>query len=349
MKILLVGDVHIQTSNIPQINVFINQLHSYVSNNKIDTVIFMGDILHTHEKLHTIPFNTALDMFVKISLISKVFIIVGNHDYINNSQFLTSNHCMNCYKHFNNITVVDKVTEYKNFLLVPYVPDKRFSETIKDRDDLKDKIILCHQLFNNVKMGAIITENVEDNLPDVLTISGHIHDGQKVNNYLYYTGSCMQHAFGETDDKYLLLMTDESINDGDIYFTHFQYNIYKVFLELQKKKIIYFDNVNELENYDFSKLKQTYDYKFVLHGYIEEFNAFKKTSLYKKMGVLVKKIIYKHKKERKGKEIDNIKDKNKDNSFAYTFINLINMEKERIGEYKWNFMKETCKSIGVDI
>ena len=36
-------------------------------------------------------------------------LLVGNHDYINNQQFLTNNHWMNAMKDWNNVTIIDKV------------------------------------------------------------------------------------------------------------------------------------------------------------------------------------------------------------------------------------------------
>ena len=87
VKILCVGDIHVQTNNIDQINEFLNKLIQFISQESIDITVLMGDILHTHERLHTVAFNTVTNIFKQISYISKTYVLVGNHDYINNSQF----------------------------------------------------------------------------------------------------------------------------------------------------------------------------------------------------------------------------------------------------------------------
>jgi hypothetical protein len=59
---------------------------------------------------------------------------VGNHDYINCSQFLTGNHWLNCVKHLPNLTVVDTLVEERinnfNFVFLPFTPDGRFIEAL---------------------------------------------------------------------------------------------------------------------------------------------------------------------------------------------------------------------------
>ena len=99
-NILCIGDIHIQTNNTIDIKIFTEKLYEYIKNNNelIDIVVLMGDILHTHERLHTIPFNIANNMIEQLSIMKPLYILVGNHDYINNSQFLTDNHWMNCFK-----------------------------------------------------------------------------------------------------------------------------------------------------------------------------------------------------------------------------------------------------------
>ena len=44
-----------------------------------------------------------------MSKIAPTIVIVGNHDLINNQQFLTENHWMNAMKQWDNVTVCDDV------------------------------------------------------------------------------------------------------------------------------------------------------------------------------------------------------------------------------------------------
>ena len=49
-----------------------------------------------------------------MSEISTTYILVGNHDLINNQQFLSTNHWMNALKDWPNIFIVDKPTTLSN-------------------------------------------------------------------------------------------------------------------------------------------------------------------------------------------------------------------------------------------
>lgn len=208
-RILVIGDVHIKNNNISDIQRFLSELNNLLLNEKFDFIVSLGDTLHDHSKLETIPLSTADDFFKLLSGYSLLFAMVGNHDYISNSQFLTDKHWLKPFKNSKyNMKVVDNVTLHEHngnkFILVPYVPDGKFNEAL-DGVDLSDiSLIFAHQNFNGAKMGAFITENVEDWKYSIPIVSGHIHDKQTIKtdkSYIYYTGSSMQHAFGESIDK----------------------------------------------------------------------------------------------------------------------------------------------------
>jgi DNA repair exonuclease SbcCD nuclease subunit len=307
LNILCIGDIHIQTNNTQDIKIFTDKLYEYIRLNidKIDIIVLMGDILHTHERLHTIPFNIATSLFEELSKFKPLYVLVGNHDYINNSQFLTNNHWMNCFKRKNNIFIVDSVFlcnhNNLNIIMCPYVPDGRFIEALNTANNLNNNwknadCILAHQLFDGVKMGAIVTENVEkwdDNYP--LLISGHIHDKQQIQDNLYYTGSSMQHAFGESHDKTICLVKiDTSVN------------IEEIDLNLPKKQILYYDienidpSINIENEKEIHKLLNILDtpnthYKITISGNFEQFKIFKKNQLFLKLQKNGTKVIFKNK------------------------------------------------------
>ena len=144
-----------------------------------------------------------------MSKITLTYVLVGNHDLINNQQFLTQNHWMNAMKDWPNVKIADDVIDYKSqFLFCPYVPPGRFIEAISKFENWKDyKAIFCHQEFYGCKMGAIISSDGDkwDKLyPDI--IAGHIHSNQTIDN-VYYPGSSMQHAFGESEKNIIPLFT----------------------------------------------------------------------------------------------------------------------------------------------
>ena len=183
--VLVIGDPHIQVANIPQIDIFIERLIKLAISKEPDLIVIAGDLLHTHERLHTLALNKACELVDKMRKISLTYVLVGNHDYIQNQQFLTHNHWMNGLKEWNNTVIVDKVirTTIKNekFIFVPYVPPGRFQEALDTLGERWDdaSCIFAHQEFFGCKMGAIISvEGDKWELTNPHVVSGHIHSRQ---------------------------------------------------------------------------------------------------------------------------------------------------------------------------
>ena len=293
MKGLVIGDQHFKIDNIDQVDVFIKKLRKLLQQEKYDFIVSGGDLLDTHERLHTLALNKADQYLKMLSSFAKTFVIVGNHDMINPSQFLTENHWLNVYKGWtDDLVVVDKVVEHKiddcKLLFVPYVPDGRFKEALDTKENWKEAdVIFAHQTLDGVKMGAIMAENVEsweDDLPNVVAF--HVHDLQKVKKNLYYTGSCMQHSFGEGSSKYVYevsnqvgeFMIDEDGDDikmkGDIYLT-------KVDLQLPRKKIIHcttkdLEDMKSITDIVPEKFDKYFEIKIVITGSLNAFKVLKK-------------------------------------------------------------------------
>jgi DNA repair exonuclease SbcCD nuclease subunit len=280
-NILCIGDPHFRVDNIEETQQFTSNLSKYLDENEIDTIIVMGDVLHTHEKIHTFALNAAFDFFKMLSSKNKpVYSLVGNHDATSNTIFLTNNHWMNVLKGWKNLTIVDyplKVQVENNFIvLCPYVPDGRFKEALNHIDEWKESIcIFGHQLIDGAKMGMIVAKDVEnwnENYP--MLVSGHIHDKQWIGKNVYYTGSSLQHGFGETGDKSLSLVKIPYESDGKNNIL-----VEEIYLEIKKKKIIYAD-VSDLDEIK-EKLNEDIEYKIVLSGNENDFKALKNSSLYK--------------------------------------------------------------------
>jgi DNA repair exonuclease SbcCD nuclease subunit len=271
--VLVIGDVHIKTSNIPDIDIFIKKVCDIISTENPDFTVLLGDILDTFEKINTFELNKAIELIDKIRNLSKVYVIIGNHDMVNCLQYLTENHWANSLKLWDNVVIVDKTIEEDDFIFVPYVPNGRFIDALNEISyDWKNaKCIFAHQEFYGAKMGAIISEEGDkwmSNYPNV--ISGHLHMNQRPQKNIYYPGSSMQVAYGETDDNIVAIIrfTDEN-----------EYDIEEIPLKMSRKKIIYttIDNVEIPEEDINNKLKMS------ISGDYEEFKIFKKSKKYKQL------------------------------------------------------------------
>jgi len=289
-SILCVGDLHIQVDNLMEIEIFMSKLVIEIIKHKPNIIVCLGDVLHTHERLHTLALNKAYDVIDTFRKYAKTFVLVGNHDMINNQVFLNDNHWMNGMKEWKDVIIVDKVLvemiNDKKFVFVPYVSPGRFEEALntvgKDMWQNAD-CIFAHQEFKGCKMGAIISVEGDfwhPSYPNV--VSGHIHMRQFVENNIYYTGSALQNAFGESEMNIVALLTFGESNTD--------YIRNEINLDMARKKIIYKD-ITDMDKF---KMQKTEDkIKLTLNGNMGEFKAFKKTKKYKELIDSGAKVVFK--------------------------------------------------------
>jgi DNA repair exonuclease SbcCD nuclease subunit len=290
MKIVAIGDPHIKSDNVVEFSLFEERLHNLLDEVKPDFVVVLGDVLHHHEKLYTTSLNNATSFIKKIGDKYKTFVLVGNHDMINNQQFLTENHWMNSIKLWGeNIVIIDKVVRYQDFILCPYVSPGRFEEALNTIGNWKNaSLIFAHQEFKGCKMGAIISEHGDtwdESLP--MVVSGHIHLNQWVGKNVYYPGSALQHAFGESERNIIPIITKNK-----------QWDITEKDLDLPRKKIITV-NIEKAEKIEIQDDKKD-QIKLSVTGDIHEFKSFKKSEKYKSLVDKGIKVVF------KPKEIKNV-------------------------------------------
>jgi len=325
MKFLFIGDVHVKTDNSEEIDILLYEIQRISKDLKLDYIIVGGDVMHYHERLFTQCLNKSINFLKKLSEIAYTYVLVGNHDYINNSEFLTQNHWMNSIKSWENLKIVDEVIEEKEFILCPYVYPGRFIEALetKTKDWSNKQIIFAHQEFKGCKMGAIVSidgDSWEENYPYV--VSGHIHDNQKVGDNIYYPGSPLQHAFGDSDTRVLChISTDEYKSRPEII---------DIPLNVPKKRIIKatLSNIKDVIKKELSKnddkdIKN--DIKIKLDVTNEEFKLFKETKDYKDLinkGIKIQ--INKRSNKNDKNESDEKNEKNdSENNFTSLLENMV--------------------------
>ena len=258
MKILLIGDPHFKINNFEQTEKLHNEILQLIKENSYDFVVILGDILDTHEKIHVQPLCRAVNLITDISKLIKVYVLIGNHDRINNEDFLSSLHPFTGLKNINNIVIVEDIIKEKNFIFVPYVPPGKFFQALEkinfDYDNTK-QIIFAHQEFRGAQMGAFLSEKGDiwpQNYPTVF--SGHIHDFQIIQQNIIYTGTPFQHGYSDNQDKYIFnLFLDEN----------FVYELEKIKINSIKKKRVLEIKMEQLKKY---KNDENYDTKLVIDG-----------------------------------------------------------------------------------
>lgn len=291
-SILFIGDPHFQITNLTEVDLFIANITAVAIERKPDIIIIAGDLLHTHERLHTTVLNKAHDFVNAMRNITITYILVGNHDYISNTQFLNDNHWMNSMKEWKNVEIIDRVRHLQvgtqSFVFVPYVYIGRFVEALETLGDdslwKNADCIFAHQEFEGCKMGAIVSidgDKWDSEYP--LVVSGHIHSKQRPHPNVYYSGTPMQHAFGESEKNVVAYFT----------FDDFGHGLEEIEMKLPRKKILYLD-VAEIEAY---KSVDTEDkIRITVSGSYEQFKALKKTKKYKDLITDGLKIVFRPEK-----------------------------------------------------
>ena len=236
-NVLCIGDPHFKVANAPETEEMINKLIELGNRIKPKFIVVLGDVLHRHETIHVNCLMRAEEMIRKLSEISPTYVIIGNHDRPNNSNYLTDEHPFNAMKKWNNTFIADKVLDLNidsyRFIFVPYVPPGKFNDALATIEKPLEKVtcIFSHQEFYGAKMGAIISQAGDKwPLDNPLTVSGHIHDYQQLQPNIIYTGTAYQTSFGDKSYKTVSIFTfnkDETWNQE------------RVDLGLKKRVIIY--------------------------------------------------------------------------------------------------------------
>lgn len=236
-KILCIGDPHFKINNSKDTQLLHQKLEEHLKNKQdYDFIVVLGDVLDRHQTIHESPLSRATKFLKMLQKYSKVYLVVGNHDRPNNSVFLTNEHPFNALKLWNNTIIVDVPLQFEHndqtFTFVPYVMDGRFEEALnalkgninkedapkvleayesapifENKDVYQSTCIFAHQTFKGAKMGAIISEDGDDwKLSNPLVVSGHIHNYDHLQPNIIYTGTPLQHAFGDRNDKTISIL-----------------------------------------------------------------------------------------------------------------------------------------------
>jgi len=270
-KILCIGDPHFKVSNRAEMRAFVQECITTIEKQKPEFVVVMGDVLDRHENIHVHALMDACQFLLQLAKTTKTYVLIGNHDRPNNSNYLTDEHPFTALKEIENIIIVDHVVRDGEWCFVPYVPPGRFHEALGDlvKEDLT--CIFAHQEFKGSNYKNIVS-TVGDVWPEdfPLVISGHIHTYQWPQDNIAYVGAPMQHNFGDPDDCSISLFTftEDSIDEERIY------------LNIPKKRVVKLahDQVKEWLSSDQNFKGHT---KLVISGPHDQLQALSKSGVLK--------------------------------------------------------------------
>lgn len=275
MKVLCIGDLHIQSKNLIIFKKFQHQILNYIENNTIDMIVILGDILHTMDVLKTVCMNTALDFFNALLKFEKpIYIIVGNHDFIGPNEIMSKNHWMGSINFHESIEIVDNIVIDDNLLFLPYVPPGKFNRVLENINLTNFKYIFCHQEFKDAVFEFAAVKSDKGDVWDEKNptiISGHIHKKQWLQKNIYYVGTPYQTRFNEEQDKSVILL---DTNSG---------KITEIFLQLPKLITLY-ENIDTVENLLQFNFITDNKYKIIItSSSLQKTQLFVKNQIYKKL------------------------------------------------------------------
>lgn len=265
---VVIGDPHFKINNVEDTNLMVSKIIEYVRSVNPDFIVVLGDVLDRHETIHVSPLIRSIDFLQQLSDLRPTYVLIGNHDRPNNNIFCTNEHPFTALKGKSNIYIVEtpvkEVIQGFPFIFVPYVPPGRFEECLNKFNVSYDdaKCIFAHQEFKGCKMGAIQSKVGDEwTLDKPMVISGHIHEFDELQKNIIYTGTPIQHSFGDSDNKGIMKVTfNEEIS----------YEMYD--LGLPKKRII---RIQCSEAKKLLDLNDNSSYKIIISGTPEEIKTLK--------------------------------------------------------------------------
>lgn len=245
IKAFIIGDPHFQKDTVHEDRIFVEETIKHAKESKPNFIVILGDTLHTHETVDVNASNVAYSFIKQLRDIAHVYLIIGNHDFIDNKQFLTTNHAFTTYKEWKGITVVDypilETIQGKTFVFCPYVEPGRFLEALNLLSDSENfwemaDCVFAHQEIRNFNLRKTIPSKIGDawdeGYPPI--ISGHLHTPQNKNN-VFYPGASKQVTFGELDDKWLWEVEFDESDCEEGALTPF--TIRKIKINVNEKKV----------------------------------------------------------------------------------------------------------------
>ena len=261
-RILCFGDTHFCIKNIEMTRALHEKLMQLIPSLSIDFIVILGDFFDNKKITETYAMIEAKKFIYDLSVVlnKKVFMLVGNHDIINETEPPKEDcHTLVLFKGWLNVTVVDKVIKYEDFIFSPFVPPKYGLFRYLDESEYKDvwrnlNCVFSHSEINGALYGNIVTENScswTSELP--MYISGHIHNRQQILNNAFYIGSAYQVEIGrdKSDKTGYIAIYDSDVKSVEFIDIKMPIREAKRFSSLQEFNSFIDEkgNENELERY----------------------------------------------------------------------------------------------------
>lgn len=208
---LVIGDPHFMLRDIEATNLMVDEILRVAKSIKERVgqnlrIVCLGDVLDTHAKIHMDPLCRSTRFLLSLVEVAPLWLLIGNHDRINNQDFQTDSHPFLGLEKTLGVTIVSKTTveivDSKTYIFVPYVSPGRFNEALASVEAKDPVLIFAHQEFAGVKMGKMVsTDGDQWPLTAPTVINGHIHERQRSQENIICIGSPRTIGFGSQGKK----------------------------------------------------------------------------------------------------------------------------------------------------
>lgn len=287
MSILATGDWHLNDKNVIHNTIIINYmnfLQNYMKEKNIKNFVFLGDLIHTSNKLNYNTFTPVFKKFMEWKDIGiKSYFIIGNHDQLSKDTSL-----IELLEPLGKVIMKPETIEIDGFEydFCPYTEDvndlPNTSSVLFSHLDLKD----FYYNKSAVSKKEIFTTETFHNYNQVLL--GHFHLFQQKGK-INYVGAPVQMSYAEEgDDKYFAII-DENIVE------FYQYEDAPTYMTI---------DINDFKDYDKEKFKNKF-VKVRIDSKIENFVKLKNV-LYEYGAIDVAPEFYKNEnlKDESGHSVD---------------------------------------------
>lgn len=195
MKILRVGDPHVQVSNLKDSEALLDFVISTAVDQNVDRIEFLGDMFHTHAvvRIEVVDFWQRKLFEIGLETGIEVFLLCGNHDQPGSKEKEQEMNALQTLKKCHPLVkVIDSPThdDYANISYLPYFSDEKqlLEACQKIFEDGSGELLIAHQTFTGAQYenGFFSEEGVDPELiPHKAIISGHIHKSQQVGKCFY--------------------------------------------------------------------------------------------------------------------------------------------------------------------
>lgn len=231
-KIVLTADIHLDyRDRLNDTVAALDVVSDYMTENKIDYAIILGDLFNDRSAVSTDATNAAYKFFKKVHEKGQSWsALLGNHDIF--YKYSWKIHSLKPLEDY--LTVYDKQCLIKiydqRFWVLPYIHDEEVYMKVLNlilEKSTKDDVLLTHVGVNGATLNECFLHknwsfiSFED--VDMRVYSGHFHCHQQVGKNLWYPGSLIPFRFDEglVDHGFLVYDTETGEHEFVKIFDHF--------------------------------------------------------------------------------------------------------------------------------